>query len=253
MNKTKQGLEKSMNAAPLLVAYIFAYVKRLPSKAEIKENAAVGRQIAVQSQFCNQSGARLLTTIVDCSTYRGAMFASRDEFRRAAHIAREAGAGLLLADIRELMVRTRRNQLVKCVDILDALDIEIWDAYSRRTWRSLKADERNSLIIGAAHTGKSLSGAVKIGIQLSRTGGVAPDGNYKRGNRANRLYADQRARRHRELILNEMAKLQPGEKLSPSALAAMLNAAGIPSARGGRWSHKTAKDLIARISKMAVN
>lgn len=95
---------------------------------------------------------------------------------------------------------------------------------------------------------------MKTGISLSRAEkSKAPNGNYKKGVRANRRYADQRAKRHRDFVLNEMAKLPPGEKLSPSALAAALNAAGILSARGRSWSHNTAKDLIARVEDMAVD
>jgi hypothetical protein len=74
--------------------------------------------------------------------------------------------------------------------------------------------------------------------------------NYKKGNRANRNNADQRARRHRDFVLKEMARVPAGEKLSPSALAAALNTAGVPSSRGGSWSHNTARDLIARIGRL---
>jgi hypothetical protein len=51
-------------------------------------------------------------------------------------------------------------------------------------------------------------------------------------------------------VLEEKAKLPSGEKLSPSALAAALNVAGISSARGGLWTHNTAKDLMVRIDNL---
>jgi hypothetical protein len=95
---------------------------------------------------------------------------------------------------------------------------------------------------------------VKAGISLSRAEKPkASNANYKSGVRANRRYADQRARRYRDFVLSEMTKLPPGEKLSPSALAAALNAAGILSARGRSWSHNTAKNLIARVEDMAMD
>lgn len=115
-------------------------------------------------------------------------------------------------------------------------------------------DERRSLVINAVQTNKSRSEAVKVGLRLAPTEKAPPPtANYKHGNSANRLAADRRARRLRHFVLEEMARLPPGGELSPSVLAAALNAAGIRSARGGHWSHNTAKDLIARIGTLPAN
>jgi hypothetical protein len=65
---------------------------------------------------------------------------------------------------------------------------------------------------------------------------TSPNLNYKHGNQANRRNADERAFRLRRFVQGEVAKLPIGEELSPSALAATLNAAGVSSARGGRWT-----------------
>jgi hypothetical protein len=243
-----------MNEARPIVAYAFAYVKRqLHSLDDLNANVALRRQRAIQLIFAKASGRSILGHIPDASTYRTTPFVSREKFRRAVNAARNGGADLLLADIRELITRTRRDRMIECVDALDALEVEIWDASLGRTWRSLKPDERYFLITGTAHASKSRSDAVKAGLQLSRPKDIAPNANYKSGVRANRRYADERARLHRDFVLGEMAKLLPGETLSPTALATALNAAGVLSARGGRWSHNTAKDLIARIDKMAVD
>ncbi|WP_311029387.1 hypothetical protein [Mesorhizobium koreense] len=243
-----------MNEPRPLVAYAFAYVGRqLHSFDELNANAALRRQRGIQLAFEKTSGRHILRTIIDSSTYRAVPFVSREKFRQAINTAREAGADLLLADIQELMTRTRRNRIIECTNALDALDVEIWDASLHRTWRSMTAAERRPLVISAARAAQSRSEAVKAGISLSRAEkSKAPNGNYKKGVLANRRCADQRARRYRDFVLSEMAKLPPGEKLSPSTLATALNAAGLPSARGGRWSHNTAKDLIARVEDMAV-
>ncbi|ESZ11930.1 hypothetical protein X737_29100 [Mesorhizobium sp. L48C026A00] len=238
-----------------LVAYSFAYVRRqLRSKEEVNANGALMRQLAAQLDFERRSGRRILEKAADWSTCRTTPFASREKFRHAVEVARSAGADLLLADIRELMGRTRRDRIIKCVDVLNALDVEVWDASSRRTWQSMTQDERRSLITDAVRMNKSRSEPVKAGIRLSRTEKAAlPNSNYKHGNRANRHNANQRAHRYQDFVLKEMAKLPAGKKLSPSVLATALNAAGVSSARGGRWTHNTAKDLIARIGTLPEN
>lgn len=187
----------------------------------------------------------------DWSTYRTAPFVSRERFRQAITVARSSGADLLLANIRELMECTTRDRIIKCVDVLNSLDVEVWDASLRRTWQSMTEDERRSLITSAAQMSRSRSKAVRDGIRLSRVEKVAiQSANHKHGNRANRRNADERASRLRRFLVEEIAKLPMGEELSPSALAAALNANGVSSARGGRWSHNTAKDLMARIGTL---
>ncbi|RUU61046.1 hypothetical protein [Mesorhizobium sp. M2C.T.Ca.TU.002.02.1.1] len=243
-----------MNEARPLVAYSFAYVRRqFHSLDELNANGALRRQRAAQLVFEKVSGGWILQTIADWSTYR-ALFTSREKFRHALEVARSSGAGLLLADIRELLACTKRDRISECASALDALDVEVWDASLRRTWQSMTEGERRSLVINATQTNNSRSEAVKVGIRLSPTEKAPlPTGNYKHGNSANRLAADQRARRLRDFVVEEMARLPTGEKLSPSVLAAALNAAGIRSARGGHWSHNTAKDLIARIGTLLAN
>lgn len=234
------------------VTYAFAYVGRqINSGDELNANIALQRQHANQTKFEKACGRRILKHFFDWSTYRAAPFVSREKFWKAVEAARGAGADLLLADIRELMARTKRNRIGQCAEALDALDIDVWDASLRRTWQSMTGSERQDIVITAAQTNKSRSDPVKVGIRLSKVEKVATENaNYKKGNRANRDNADQRAHRHRDFVLEAMAKLPAGEKLSPSALATALNNAGIPSARGGRWSHNTANDLISRIENL---
>lgn len=141
-----------MKQARPLVAYNFAYVRRqLHSLDELNANGALRRQRAIQLSFEKASGRPILRTIVDSSTYCAAPFVSREKFRLAVNAARNAGADLLLADTRELMTRTRRDRIIECTNALDALDVEIWDASLRRTWRSMTAIERRPVVIGAAH------------------------------------------------------------------------------------------------------
>ncbi|UDL92227.1 hypothetical protein LGH82_13950 [Mesorhizobium sp. PAMC28654] len=241
-----------MTEARPLIAYSFAYVRRqIHSGEELNANRALKRQLAAQLVFEKGSGKHILKNFPDSSTYREAPFVSRERFRQAITVARNAGADLLLADIRELMERTTRDQIIRCVGVLNALDVEVWDASLGRTWQSMSEDERRSLFMRAAQTKASRSKAVKDGMLLSRVErAAAPKGNYRQGNRANRHNADQRALRHWDFVLKEMERLPAGKKLSPSALAAALNAAEVPSPRGGRWIHNTAKDLIARIGTL---
>ncbi|MDX8541470.1 hypothetical protein RFM23_27995 [Mesorhizobium abyssinicae] len=241
-----------MSEGLLLVAYSFAYVRRQPSSpADMNANSTLRRQLTAQRKFEKASNGRIVRKIPDWSTSRTTPFVSREAFRNAVALARSAGADLLLADIGELIERTTRKQVARCVEALDALDVEVWDATLAHTWRSMAPDERGSLVMNAMKTNRSRSEAVKAGIQLSRTSKAAsPNLNYKHGNQANRRNADRRASRLQPFVLGEMAKVPTGEELSPSALAAALNAAGEPTARGGQWTHNTAKDLIARIGKL---
>lgn len=240
-----------MNEGRPLVAYSFAHVKRnLVTRDEVNANAALVSQRSAQLAFEKASGGRILQTIVDWRTYRGS-FVSREKFRRALEVARSCGADLLLADIKELLARTPSDQIGKCADALNTVDVEVWDASLRRTWQSMTGPERQDVVITAAQTNKARSKAVKTGIRLSRTEKTTPlNANYKHGNRANRRSADERANRLRAFVQSEIANLPEGEALSPSALAAALNAAGVPSPRGGSWSHNTAKDLIARVRSL---
>lgn len=241
-----------MNETRPLFAYAFAYVgRRLQSMDELNANAALRRQRYVQLKFEKASGRPIQEHVPDWSTYRSPPFVLREKFRRTVDLARGVGADLLLANIRELMARTKRDRISECADALDALDVEVWDASAGRTWQSMTDDERRSLVIHAAQESKSRSETVKAGIRLSGTKKAAPpNANYRRGNQANRHKANERASRLRNFVLTEIAKLPEGEELSPSALAEALNSAGIPSARGGSWSHNTAKDLIARVRNL---
>ncbi|MBZ9857067.1 hypothetical protein LB566_25065 [Mesorhizobium sp. CA13] len=235
-----------------LVAYSFAYVRRqIRSLDDLNANGALKRQRAAQLGFEKRSGRQVLENFADWSTYRGASFVARHKFHRAISVARNVGADLLLADIGDLIEHTRPDQIVRCFGVLNSLDIEVWDASQDRTWQSMTPDEQRSLISGAARTMASRSKAVRQGISLSSAKkGAPPKGNHQLGNLANRRSADQCARRHQDFVLREMDKLLAGQELSPSALAAALNAAGVSSARGGQWTHNTAKDLIARIGKL---
>ncbi|TJW02180.1 MAG: hypothetical protein E5W97_21570 [Mesorhizobium sp.] len=241
-----------MSAARLLVAYSFVYVRRQPNTpADMNANSALLRQLRAQLIFEKASSGRIVRKIPDWTTSRTTSFVSRENFRTAVEVARSAGADLLLANIGELVERTARNQIARCIETLNALDVEVWDATLARTWRSMAPDERDSVVVNAIKANRAQSEAVKTGIQLSRAKKTAsPNFNYQYGNQANRSNADRRASRLRPFVLGEMAKLTPGEKLSPSKLAAALNAAGVCTARGGQWTHNTAKDLIARVAKL---
>ena len=244
-----------MNEARPLVAYSFAYVGRqLHSPDEVNANATLMRQLAAQLIFGKASGRRILQKVPDWSTYRMTPFVSRENFRHAVELARRSGADLLLGNIRELMARTPYDRISECADVLDALDIEVWDASLGCTWHSMSGDKRESIIVNAALERHSRSKAVKVGLQLSEAEKTTVrNSNYKHGNRANRRNANERAHKLRNFVLAEIAKLPTGEELSPSALARVLNDAGVASARGGRWSHNTAKDLLARIGALRAN
>lgn len=242
-----------MNEGRPLVAYSFAHVKRQPrSLDELNANVALRLQRAIQIIFEKASRRQILQHFADWSTYREAPFVSREKFRHAVDVARRARADLLLADIRELLARTKQERIVECADFLNALDIDVWDASLGRTWQSITGNERRLLIANARQMSGSRSMVVKDGIRLSGAEKTTTaSANRRKGNRANRHNANERALRHREFVLKELAKLPAGKKLSPSVLAAALNAAGVSSARGGSWSHNTAKDLIARIGKLS--
>ena len=241
-----------MNEARPLIAYSFTYVRRqIRSLDELNANGALKRQLAAQLIFEKRSGRRILEKLADWSTYRRTPFFLRQKFHQAITIARNADADLVLGDIRELIEHTRQDQISRGFDVLNTLDIEVWDASLHRSWQSMTEDERRYLSDVASRMMASRSKAVKEGMFLSGAKkGAPPKANQRLGNLANRRNADQRARRHQDFVLKQTAKLPAGEKLSPSALAAALNAAGISTARGGQWTHNTAKDLIARISKL---
>lgn len=239
-----------MTDRPLL-AYLFAHVPRQMRSAEDRNKvASLRRQLEIVAMFAKARGQEL-TTIPSTTTHRGTTFTTTNEFSHAARTAKQRGADLVVADVGDLLSRTPLSKITDCVAKLDALDVVLWIASTGQTWQSLSPDDRIMLVRIAGKVKASRSNAIKRGLRdAAPAQSSSAAGNHKLGNAGNTRRAHQRAANLRAFVEEEVAKLPAGAVLSPSALAAALNAAGIVSARGGHWSHNTAKNLIARVERL---
>jgi hypothetical protein len=248
IENAKHCLESAMPASRPLVAYIFTWVRKKPrSVSELNQAAWAKRQKVATLKFARSHHLSISKTLVGVTTYRKKAFVHTQEFQDAVRLAGERDADLVLADIAELLARGPSDRVAECIEALDKIEVEIWDATHGRLWRSFTELQRVHLTLLASQVHTSRSNAIRAGLKLSK--GVKespPRENGRRGNASARRDADAFAKRHAGFVKSEQAKLAIGKKLSPTSLARALNDADIPSRRGGRWSHNAAKDLMQR-------
>ena len=157
----------------------------------------------------------------------------------------------MVADLSELLRRTPLPKIAHCLEVLDALDVAVWDAASGRRWQDRVPAERATLVLEAARANADRSNAIRRGIRASgEKSAEIPLMTRLRGAKANRSKALSEAKRLSDFVEAEKVKLTPGDTLSPAALARALDNAGIPSSRGGAWTFNTAKRLIERVEKL---
>jgi hypothetical protein len=202
------------------------------------------------ARFADPADRKIAKSFIDTPTYRRATFIRSPQFREAKAYAIVHNADVVVADIQELLRRTPAGEIQDCVAVLDSPEVEIYDASLRSTWSSLSISRRQEIMVNSIRERGSRSEAVKVGLSLGKKEHRASKGNGLKGSHANKVKADNRAKRLSEVVRAEEQKLAPGAPLSPSALAKVLNEAGELSPMGGKWSHNSAKNLIARLRQL---
>lgn len=232
-----------------LVAFMFAYVSKRPSsERNIRTNASVSLQLGIIDKFVAKSGREVKRWIVGTSVYRRSPFTKSQKFLEAIEAATRLDCDLVLADVTELLGRTAMDQIDESAKALDTLEVNIWDATLNRQWHELPEITRQRIMVSSMRARATRSGSIKAGIKINGSQrGAPPASNGIKGSRVNKLKADKAALQLKEFVRREEAKLDPGETLSPAALARSLNQAGISASRGGEWSFNSAKNLIRRL------
>lgn len=221
--------------------YVFSLVRRKPgSREELLVLPAVARQLNALTRFTKLNGVRIVRSFVDTATYRNSVFTNSPIFTQAVAFADDRRIPLLIADVAHLIGETGKSAFLAMTS-LDAHGELIFDVSSGHYWREFDGAKRLP-IVGAAKS-QIRTPAKRIGnaAEIDRTA------SQRRGATANRTNADRRSAQLKPIVEAFEASLPDGQALSPSMLARHLNELELRSARGGKWSHNTAKRLLERV------
>lgn len=239
-----------MNAAKRLIAYIDVPLPARIRKTEISRRAFVRQQLVAIQAFVVAGNHAQLGQAIGIRLKKDGAFTEAERFRAAVAEARVENADLVVANIREILERTPTRSILECVKFLDELDIEIWDACRRATWRSLLPDERSGIIRDAAHWGEiSRKVAQSSAIRAKMPGDKVNGGNSAIGSRHNMARADRHAEMLRAVVDQQREQAADGV-LSPTALAKALNAQGRKTRQGKWWSPNAAMNLMKRLDNL---
>lgn len=232
-------------------AFLFAYVPHTPkSLAELSGVPAIRLQHLALRNFAEKNDIKIVKAFPDFTTNREKAFIDRSKFEQAVAAARVNKLPLLIANIRDLLIRTKSDQIKPCMDRLDGIEADIFDVASARYWSSFDHAARLG-IVSAALAHKEVGRAISLGKKLSEPAQLNIKLNQLAGAQANRRKADRQAEHLRTIVEELEAKLPPGDSLSPSVLMHRLNELGIKAARSDKWSLNGAKRLLARLRDSA--
>lgn len=233
------------------IGYIFGYVRKAPRRADDhNQTPALVAQLG-RIKRLEAATKKFIPIVVEWRTARTKTFVATDGFRSAVERAQTQKAVLVVGDVLGLLSATPADSIDACVDRLDDLPVKLLDAASMRLWGAMADSEKRLIVSSAQRVSSSRSEAVKRGQKSSVRVRVAPTtANAQAASRALTQRTDRRAERHRAFVEQIEQKLPPGEQLTAAVLRNALNESGIPSARGGRWSYVTARDLLARLARM---
>ncbi|MGO4440775.1 hypothetical protein [Rhizobium sp. RAF56] len=231
---------------PKSVAFLFAYVPRMPtSDDELSRISVLRTQSAIMYRYARNMGLEPPDRLLAITTYRAATFTRNLTFKRAVAQARDAGTGVWVADVWQLLRRTPAANVTSAVEDLDNLDIDVLDCLSGKTWKQFGAPERLALVRDAFSR--------KFATSVSWPPGAAPKGqapdirNALKGASANKTKAERRAEQLRPVVDAFGTTLNPRQTLTPSLLMHHLNAEGILPERGKAWSLNSCKNLLHRL------
>jgi hypothetical protein len=232
------------------VAFCFSHVGRQPRTAsELRKLPWLNRQHRIILHWAAASNYHLADTLVQTATHSGTAFTEGVKFHTAVRLAGELACPLVVADLLDLLSRTSDQKIEACMNLLDSIVVDVWDASRNNTWRSLSFEGRNELGRRAMVVKLSRGRPIRAGLKAASTRKKPSTNNWEKGNLANQTKADSFARQQADFVRREIAKLLPNVELSPSSLARALNEAGRLSPRSGLWHHNSAKNLIERVRK----
>lgn len=231
---------------PKPVAFLFAYVPKMPTSAEDWSRiSALRTQSAILLQFARKMGFESPDRMPAVTTYRDAMFTRSAVFERASTQARSDTTALWVADLWQLLRMTRSGNLTRVLEDLDRLDIDVLDCLSGKKWKEFAAAERVVLVREALS--RRMVSSISLPSETDRKGQAPDIHNALKGASANKKKAERRAEQLRPVVDEFRAALPPDQVLTPSALMRHLNDKGVMPERGKAWSLNSCKNLLRRL------
>jgi hypothetical protein len=233
-----------MNSSSRIPFFVFAYVSRKPKSLDEGIKLPVVRRQLLRIKACAAASGWILgRRFMMATTYRSRAFIDYPVFDEAVRFAHENGTALLVADLAELLGSVPIEKFLNCVERLEGLEIDLWDAATGRRWHDFGPATRNAIHGMAIERHRRAKR-----ISLGRDQGKKPDGNIARnqaaGARANKVRSLRAAEQIRPIVDEMEAELPTSEELSPSALMHRLNELGIKGPRSDRWSLNAAKRYL---------
>jgi hypothetical protein len=231
---------------PKSVAFLFAYVPKMPtSPEEWSRISALRTQSAILFRFARKMGFESPDRMPAVTTYRDAMFTRSVVFERASALARRFKTALWVADIWQLLRMTSSGNLTRVLEDLDRLDIDVLDCLSGKKWKEFAAAERVLLVREALS--RRMVSSISLPSETYRKGQAPDIQNALKGASANRKKAERRAEQLRPVVDQLRAVLPPEQVLTPSMLMRHLNDKGVIPERGKAWSLNSCKNLLRRL------
>lgn len=234
-----------MDASRPIPRFLFAYVQRRPRSAEDLPSA-IRRQLVHIRRYLSASGLSEGRTFLATPTYRGRTFLQHPAFDQAVTYARDNDVPLLVGDLGDLMSRIPPDRFLASADRLRALEVDVMDALTGASARSLSLKKWRSLYAVAIDRHRSTA-AIRFGKRVGRKPSAATAGSRSAGAMANKKRAEKQAELIWPVVMEMEAALPTGEKLSPSALMRRLNELGIKGPNSATWNRMAAGRYLRAI------
>ena len=241
-------MSTSENEASRFVSYAFVRLRKPPAFAD-SVSSSVQAQTQIRGLRLHQLFTKkvLIKGFVAVVIGRSGTFVTTKEFQAAVDLARENDCPLVVADIASLL-KGARGAIWRCAQVLDRLDVTLFDARTMKAWHQMDPVTKGSLVVGAETLWLARSTSVKHGLRrCTPERKEVPARNRQLGSRALSMQADKRAEELRDFVQSCEDKLPPGQLITATALMRALNDAGKLSARGKRWTAPAARNLLTRL------
>jgi DNA invertase Pin-like site-specific DNA recombinase len=214
---------------------------RVSTQRQGRSGLGLEAQQAAIQRFAEAEGLTIIGEHIEVETGKGAdALDRRPKLALALAQAKKAKAAVLVAKLDRLSrdVQFISGLMAQRVPFIVA-DMPGADPFMLHVYAAVAQWERDKI---SQRTREALAAAKVRGVKLGNPCPIALSKAQLAGQAANRVAAEAFADRTLPMIL----KLQREGLVTLRDLAAELQARGIPTARGGRWSTSAVRNLVAR-------
>lgn len=183
-----------------------------------------------------------------CLTNRHRHFAGVPEFKESVRIAAELGGHVIVGNMTELLVATAPELIPAAMAEVEKAGGIIIDAKTGHAVTQAWNKKVRSAVVTTAAARRL---PILRGLQLSEPRKAKSTSNQPSASRGAALAADKFARLVRPEVERVKAELPASTQLTPTLLAKALNAQLVATARGGKWTGPSAKNLLARLDRLS--